>query len=275
MIRADVVAKIRLSTCGVVRLVKPHQDLFPGAKPGDKLSARPYSEVVASGFLVRPNLVLTNRHVVERVVADHRKQGHHNNWYLEFTYPGKPGSVSLTTQRISNVFAIVDPAGTGKLDVGLLEFNRGEDGDLHACQPVVFGELAQIQVGADIGVCGFPHGNVLLRDSPGINRWGPVIHQGLISGVSPYESANPRDLTAFLTDIYSAPGMSGSPVFVLPDGQVVGLHYGGLEGTVGAAIPLDAARVEGWISLYQETIASGGQHLPLILNGGGDIPPSS
>ena len=175
-----------------------------------------------------------------------------------------------TTKRIVNAFAFIDPSDAGGIDAGLLEFRRGGKDDFDSCVPVEFGDLTAIAVGADIAVCGFPLGDALLV-GPGVWRFGPVLHHGIVSGVAPFETENPRHLTSFLTDINTAGGMSGSPVFTPGDGKVLGLHFAGAEGTLGCALPVDRHRVDGWVRFYERIFVHKENPGSLQITGGGDI----
>lgn len=205
-----------------------HEEALAGAVPGSKVRP-PETTIVGTGFLVRANLVLANRHVIELIAADHKQAGHHDHWYMRFTYPRSKGGIAETIKRVVKVFAWVDPAGAGRFDEGLLEFNRDENAEFSKCEPVEFGELSSIKVGVDIGICGFPLGNALLLPTAGLQRFGPVIHHGIVSAVAPFDVSNPRGITSFLTDVNSAGGMSGSPVFRTADGKVIGIHFAGHE----------------------------------------------
>jgi S1-C subfamily serine protease len=255
----------------VVRMDQRHEDLLAGTVIGSKVP-RPKSMVVGTGFLVRTKFVVTNRHVIEAIASDHREFGHHQNWYLEFTYPQlADAGWTQTFKRVNNILAIVDPTGGGAIDAGLLQFDTsGEtDAGFDRCTPVVFGELREVVVGTDIAVCGFPLGNELLIGA-GLWRFGPVIHEGIISGVAPFDITDPRLLTAFVTDLNSAGGMSGSPVFTPIEGRVIGLHYAGAPGTVGCAVPIDQTRIDSWIRFYERVFVHG-ERPTLTITGGGDI----
>ena len=116
---------------------------------------------------------------------------------------------------------------SGALDVGLLSFNA-KPGDLGPCKPVEFGDLSSIEVGKNIAMCGFPLGNDLLHNPKlGIDRFGPVVHNGMISALAPYDTADKRSIQIFLTDINTIGGLSGSPVFTSDNGRVIGLHFAG------------------------------------------------
>jgi S1-C subfamily serine protease len=210
----------------------------------------PETRVIGTGFLVGDNIVLTNRHVVEEILKYHKDYGHHDNWYVQFAYPDGE-DWSETSRRIKSIFALVDPHG-GRFDVGLLTFNRNQN-EMKECKAVEFGELSSIRIGVDIALSGFPFGNTILNNSQfGILRSGPVIHKGIISGVAPHDNTAPRDITMFLSDLNSAPGMSGAPVFFPGNGKVIGLFFAGVIGTIGLAIPIDKKKVDGWIDSFNE-----------------------
>jgi len=227
--------------------------------------------VIATGFLIQSDLVLTNRHVIAEIYKDHQVKSHHDHWYVRFTYPGGQGGWSETVKRIRNLFAFVHPAGGGELDVGLLSFVR-KPGEMEECHPVEFDQLDSIVAGNDIAICGFPYGNQLLVNAQlGLHRVGSVVHQGIVSAVSPFDTVDKRLIATFLTDLNSAAGMSGSPVFLPSSGRVIGLHYAGAEGTLGYAIPLDQKRVEGWISFYNRVMDDPKVIHELKIRPGGDI----
>lgn len=270
MILPEVIKKIRLSTCAVHRMAVKHEEAFAGVEHGDKVM-RPDSEVVATAFLVGDGMLLTNRHVVKLLEEDHTATGSHDHWYVEFVYPREDrAGWSQTLKRIGNIFALLDPSGSGSLDVGLLAF-RQDPGDLGPCKPVEFGKLEDIVVGTTIAICGFPFGNKSLTNDFGFFRFGPVVHSGIISAVSPYDTVDERAMTTFLTDLNSADGMSGSPVFLPTTGEVIGLHYAGVVATMGSAIPVDSQRLQGWIRAFERAIADGQQIGQLTLTASGDL----
>ena len=264
----EIIRSLRTSTCGIVFLPVPHDQLSDAAilLGGNYTSAN--SQLVGTGFLIRSDLILTNRHVVEEIVNGIQDNGV-NNWYLRFSYP-EQGAWSESFLRAKNAFAFVDPKGRGILDAGIISFDR-EDG-MNQCQPVQFGSLSDIEVGRQIAMSGYPLGNTLINnDRMGIHRFGPVVHQGMISAISPFDTANRRSYTSILTDIYSAPGFSGSPLFLPESGEVVGIHYGGAEILLGCAIPIDKKRIDGWIRFYESVFIDLANQPELKLRDGGDI----
>lgn len=274
MIPIDVIKKIRLSTCSILYMQTKHEDVLNGAKTGE-ISPDIKKEVVATGFLIRDDIVLTNRHVILQLYDDYQKKGHHDHWYVEFTYPTGLDGWSETIRRIKDCFVFVPPGEKGDLDVGLFSFIRNQ-GEMEECKPVEFGNLEDVFVGNDIAICGFPLGNeVMVNPNLGIFRFGPVVHQGIISAISPFDTGDQRSNTTFLTDLNSAEGMSGSPVFLPSTGRVIGLHYAGSKGTLGFAIPIDRRRIDGWVSCYNRIMSNNvnkGQFVGTVrIAPGGDI----
>jgi len=156
MIRRAIVNTIRASTCAVVRLDEKHEETLVRIEKGEPVGRLP-SQVVGTAFLVRDDVVLTNRHIVMDVYEDDKNLGNHDNWYLEIVYPMEGINDWGTTHvRIKNIFAFVDPSRDDKLDVGLMQFQRVKGEAFHSFIPVKFGNLDSIIVGADVGICGFP-----------------------------------------------------------------------------------------------------------------------
>lgn len=273
MILPDVINKIKLSTCAISHAPIKHEQLFLGNDPGSILKEHytKVTDVVATAFIIQDGLLLTNRHVVDCIVEDHKKTGNHDHWYAEFGYPKIKGvGWTKATIRIQNIFTFFDHTGSGVHDFGLLSFNHNRL-DNGTCKPVEFGNLDEIYVGKSIAVCGYPYGNKWLQNKFGVDRFGPLVHSGIISGVSPYDNINQRQITTFLTDINTAGGMSGSPVFLQSTGQVIGLHYAGEEGTLGCALPVDGERIEGWVRAYNKHFEGDQKNHMFTLNAGGDV----
>ncbi len=86
------------------------------------------------------------------------------------------------------------------------------------------------------------------KDGSRVYRWGPVLQQGYISAVSPFEKANPPN--EILLDARIAGGMSGAPVFRPSDGTVIGIVYEAWEATTALALPLDTQIVQNFLQQY-------------------------
>jgi hypothetical protein len=83
-----------------------------------------------------------------------------------------------------------------------------------------------LQEGMDLATAGFPLGRRTLTAPGYLHQLGPTLQKGILSAVLPY----PRTLMhAFILNVISQGGASGSPVFIPETGDVVGILYAGLD----------------------------------------------
>lgn len=233
----------RAGICAVGYLTVSAQDYVKDPK-------RPYFKVIGTGFLVRPTTVITNRHVIEKLETEQADFGFPDDQkLLTFVYPIGPGKWQSGSCIVRATSISTDP----RLDVGFIEFNRRPDPDFAKCQPLQFGGLATAIVGHPIAACGYPYGTAMLTKEGRVYRFGPVLQQGYISALSPFDKAGTID--ELLLDLRAAPGMSGSPVFFPGDGGVIGIIYATWEATTAVAIPLDAQNVKVWLSEHDNWLA--------------------
>jgi S1-C subfamily serine protease len=128
--------------------------------------------------------------------------------------------------------------------------------DFEAVKPLTMAEsLEGLRVGQPVAACGFPFGTEMMRKHGQAYRFGPVVQQGHISAISPYDGYTPTEL---LLDLRMAEGMSGSPVFLPGDGSVIGIHYEAWESITALAIPLHKSRVEVWLEEHDRARAERG-----------------
>jgi len=269
MINLNVIRQIRNSTCAIIYMPIKHED--SGLKPGDTGYGRIDNKVFATGFLIDEGLILTNRHVIRGIKDIYEKTNTLDNIYALFTFSEKEGGFTEHFVRIDKAFEFNDSTGRGVLDVGIIELKPDHNLNEFNIDPVKFDQLNQIKVGQEIAICGYPYGNEILFDDRGLSRFGPVIHHGIISALSPFDSVESRKTTTFLTDVNTAEGMSGSPVFLARNGKVIGLHYSGIQGKLGIAIPIDQERIDNWVGVFQEIDTKNIDDAKLRLINGGDV----
>jgi S1-C subfamily serine protease len=207
--------------------------------------------IIGTGFLVRSNTILTNRHVVQAITRKMDKLRLPNpHGRAQFSYPFDDGMEQYFAE-VTKVAVLNEP----HLDVALLQFDRPKDmptfesnvKPLSAVKSVL-----DLKLGEPVGVMGFPYGNRLHVDQrvdpEAIARVGPILQQGFISGFQPWGGAT--RMRELLLDVRTYKGMSGSPVFRQDTGQVIGLHYAGTGHTVVAkSIPVDSVRLPVWIGM--------------------------
>lgn len=76
-----------------------------------------------------------------------------------------------------------------------------------------------ITVGEPAAICGYPFGSDLLG-SRETERFGPVVQQGHVAAISPFDGPNHPGI---LLDIPTGRGISGGPVFRVATGEVIGM----------------------------------------------------
>ena len=192
---------------------------------------RPYFKVVGSGFLVRETTVITNRHVIEGLLQAQNETGFPDDQrFLQFVYPRVGG-----WQQPFCAFRHLGVVTNEELDFGLIEFKRRPEPEFEQCRPLVVGDPQAVEVGQPIAACGYPYGTPMLTEDGHVYRFGPVLQQGFVSAIAPFDGEPPK---RFLLDIRTASGMSGCPIIEQGEGKVIGVHYAGWEATTALALPL-------------------------------------
>lgn len=250
MISTNQVNRVKPAVCAITRHDMPHEEYFK-LQPRNNVKP-PHGQVIGTGFLINYETVITNTHVVDPIAAEYQETESLSHWYLEFLQPDENGTNwTRYAKRIKGGFKMLQREGALDVDFGMIRFNN-EENSISSNHIIELGSLDSIKVGNGIGICGYPLGSEMLKSETIKERFGPVIHEGIISAVSPFETSNTRDITSFLTDLNTAPGMSGSPIFLKENGLTIGLHFAGVQGTLGVAIPIDSERVDHWLRLFDE-----------------------
>jgi hypothetical protein len=97
-------------------------------------------------------------------------------------------------------------------------------------------------VGEGIGLCGYAHGSTLMTRGGKAERVGPLIQTGIISALSPFDI--PRPERAVL-DLVTGPAASGSPIFRLQTGEVIGFL---IEGQIKSSAAFSMALMIGLVA---------------------------
>ena len=119
-------------------------------------------------------------------------------------------------------------------------------------EPLVINELSSdvLKVGKAVGACGFAHGKDLLEREGNIYRFAPLLQQGHISAIAPYDAPGP--INELLLDMRGSNGMSGSPVFLPESGAVVGIVYESWGPATAFVLPLTPTLVEALLKAQQQ-----------------------
>jgi hypothetical protein len=134
------------------------------------------------------------------------------------------------------------------IDVAFVEFSIVHHTHFEGIRPLEIVNTLNLRVSEEVAVYGYPYGTAMLARNGSVYRWGPVVQQGWISGISPFETASSPD--ELLLDIRTAGGMSGAPIFRPADGRVVGIHHSGWEATTALGQPVNQSLLESWLSEY-------------------------
>lgn len=202
---------------------------------------------VGTGFVVRADAMVTNRHVVEAFAVP----GHGSRWNLRSgfsarvdfpgLYEGCSGTRSPVVRTVSEVY--VHP----EEDVALLRFH--EPG-----LPAPLKMQSSATLNEQVAVIGYPE-----RDAKVSREVQELVFRGP-KGDAPFgvRRIQPGEVTRVVkdkrdwwrTDASTLNGNSGSPVVRLADGTVVGIHIGGYPG--GENVFIGTAHIR---RLIEETLA--------------------
>jgi hypothetical protein len=242
MLNKDIISKITNSVCAIGYLKVP----LPEYRKNLDL---PFFNVIGTGFLVRRTTVITNRHVIEALIECQSKMGiPPSQFFTSFIVPDGQGNFRDTLRMIRQ-FGILESQ-----DIGFIEFRIVIEEHFEGIVPLSLAASIDLRLTEEVAICGYPYGtNMLTRDQK-IYRWGPVIQQGSISAISPFDGSKKPD--EILLDVRTAGGMSGAPIFRPVNGEVIGIHYAGWEATTALGLPLTQFEVGTWLTLFDEQLKS-------------------
>jgi len=239
VIEKEIINKITNGVCAIGYLSVP-------LTVYEKDPCAPFFNVIGTGFLVRQNTVMTNRHVIEGLFSEQEKFGFPSNqFFLSFIVPDSKGSLRNTVRMIRHFAALDSP------DIGFVEFHIVKEEHFKGVLPLTLASSLDLRLTEEVAICGYPYGTAMLKRNSKIYRWGPVIQQGSISAISPFDGAEKPD--EILLDVRTAGGMSGAPIFRTSNGEVIGVHYAGWEATTALGLPLTRSDVEKWLDLFDKT----------------------
>ncbi len=240
MIDKKVIREITNGVCAVGFLSVPLENY-------QKYLGSSLFHIIGTGFLVRATTAITNRHVIEGLFESQADFGFPDaQFFISFIVPDGKGSFRNTVRMIRQ-FAKLDVA-----DIGFVEFEIVHEEHFEGIAPLTLAKSYDYQLTEEVSICGYPYGTDMLKRNGRIYRWGPVMQQGSISAVSPFDgAARPDEL---LLDVRTAGGMSGAPIFRPSSGEVIGIHYAGWEATTALGLPLIQSDVDEWLALFDEKL---------------------
>jgi len=226
MLTPEIISMLHNGTCAVGYITVPYAQFLADVK-------RPYFKVLGTAFVVRDGLAMTNRHVIQGLLAQQEDLGFPDQQrILMFVYPKRPGLWNITIAIIQRMGHIVN----SDVDVGLITFPAPADPEFSKVQPLLPQPDPLYHVTEELAICGYPFGHAMLQKDGKVYRWGPLIQQGHISAISPYE--NTQRPTELMLDVRIAPGMSGAPVLRPSDARLIGIVHSTWEATTAVAFPI-------------------------------------
>lgn len=239
LIDQDVYRAVRNGVCAVGYLAQPLEVYRRNLESA-------IFQVIGTGFLVNKTTVLTNRHVIGALLDVEVSQLiPRSQLFIQFVAPTDDGMLQIVPRLIRQVSYLDDP----RLDIGFMRYRIVKESHFEAIAPLPIVENWNLRVSEEVGVCGYPYGTYILARESSF-RWGPVLQQGHISAVSPFDTIGvPDDI---LLDVRTAGGMSGAPIFRPGTGEVIGVHYAGIEATTAFGIPLTRDTVDSSLSRFDE-----------------------
>jgi S1-C subfamily serine protease len=181
--------------------------------------------IFGTGFIVGDSLIATNKHVIEEFAKLPKPESDPRLPVNAVFFTKTSGGMGICLLNVNNATFISKyhhSAGgfdyrTTLPDVGLVSV---ECTGLSKYRLVC--DRSPVVAGTEIATAGFPLGSSLLAPNGRIERFGPVIQRGIVAAESPYFGATPH---AYLIDVMIQGGASGSPVFRVDNGRVIGIVY--------------------------------------------------
>ncbi len=246
MVSTEVLDSVRYGVCAVGYLTVSIDEFLEDPK-------RRCFEIAGTGFLVRDTTVITNRHVLEELAEQKATLNlQDEQLLLQFVYPKEGGwQTGFCGIRFEGAFY------NAELDIGFIEFIPRPDTEFQQCRPLkIVKDASTITVGQPVGLFGYPDGTDMLVnpdvDANVIHRFGPVLQQGYVSALAPYDLNAPAK--EYLLDVRTMAGMSGSPVFNPETGEVIAIHYAGNEITTSFAVPLDETIISEFLKFHDRLV---------------------
>lgn len=240
-IPAETLERVKRATVAVGCLLVPWEEF-------KKDPDAPVFRIFGTGFLIRHDVVLTNRHVLAQLTAFVENRGlPSDRSRVQFTY--------TAGTDLRQAFQPIQRRGTvddSMLDLAFISFEMPRDADFRQCQPLLCNSHITADVGEEVFVYGYPFGSLSLeREIDGRRqayRFGPVLQQGFVSAFAPFDESD--HIHRILLDLRTAGGMSGSPVVDPHSGRVIGIHDAGMEATIAFAIPLSTELLDTLLRLH-------------------------
>jgi V8-like Glu-specific endopeptidase len=210
-------------------------------------ASAPYLKVLGTGFLIRNEVVITCRHVIQALLEAQEELGFPDDQrVLVFITPNNGAGVNI---GVSTLGTFGFPTNSD-IDVAFVECPRLEGPGFVLVKALPLRRAWDLRVTQQVAVCGYPYGHAMLQRNRRVYRWGPVVQQGYVSALSPFDNlGGPQEM---LLDVRVAGGMSGAPIFLPDDAVVIGILTSAWEATTAVGIPVTEELATQWLTQFDE-----------------------